>query len=253
MQLRDKVVLVTGASRGIGAEIARACAREGALVALASRKREALDEVAAGISAEVPGAKLLVRPCHTGDPEQVAALVDAIYERLGPVDVAINNAATNPHFGPLLKATWDQWDKTFDVNVKGYFAVAREVATRLLARGAQGSIVNVASVLGLMGSPAMGVYGMTKAAVVSMTRTLATELGPRGVRVNAIAPGLIETKFAAAIVGDDDLRQGVLNRTSLKRVGQPADVAGAAVFLASDASAYVTGHTLVVDGGWTAS
>jgi len=252
IHLHDKVAIVTGASRGIGAAIARSFARAGAKVVLASRDQGALDEVAASIRAE--GGEAHGQACHTGDPEQVAALVRAAVERYGQVDVLVNNAATNPHFGPLLSVDeLSMWDKTFDVNVKGYFVMAREVARHLIERQASGSIVNVASVLGTMGAPFMGIYGMTKAAVISMTQTLSLELGRQGVRVNAIAPGLIETKFAAALLSDAATTKSIVDRTGLGRHGQPEDITGPALFLASDAAAYVTGQTLTVDGGWRVS
>lgn len=249
IHLQDKVAIITGASRGIGEAIARAYAAAGAKVVLASRKIEGLQAVADSINAS--GGEAFAQACHTGRPEEIERLMAAAIVRYGKVDVLVNNAATNPHFGPLLTIDWGAWDKTFEVNVKGYFAMAREVANHLIDRGAPGSIVQVASVAGQMGAPLQGVYGMTKAAVISMTKTLAVELGQAGIRINAIAPGLIETRFAAALTADDYIRNSVVERTALKRIGQPEDIAGAALFLASDAASYLTGHTLVVDGGWT--
>jgi NAD(P)-dependent dehydrogenase (short-subunit alcohol dehydrogenase family) len=248
IHLKDKVAVVTGASRGIGAEIARVFAAHGAKVVLAARKMEGLDQVAKEIEKE--GGEALAHACHTGKDDQIEALVQAAVARFGKVDVLVNNAATNPYFGPMMNIDWGAWDKTFEVNVKGYFAATRAVVRHLHARKARGSIVNVASVAGLMATPLQGVYGMTKAAVISMTKTLSVELGP-DVRVNAIAPGLIETRFAAALTGNDMILKSVLERTSQKRVGQPVDVAGAALLLASDAGDYFTGAVLTVDGGWT--
>ena len=172
-------------------------------------------------------------------------------DRHAAVDVLVNNAATNPYFGPMIDIGESAFDKTFEVNVKGYFTAAREVIRHLQARRAPGSIVNIASVAGLRAAPFQGVYGMTKAAVISMTQTLAFEVGGQGIRVNAIAPGLIETRFAAAIVTNEELHRRVVERTPLGRHGQPAELVGAALYLASDASSYVNGHTLVVDGGMT--
>jgi NAD(P)-dependent dehydrogenase (short-subunit alcohol dehydrogenase family) len=249
LQLSGKVAIVTGASRGIGEAIAKCLASHGAKVVLASRKIDGLTRVAEEINAR--GGEAIPLACHTGQPEQVEKLVADTVARFGKVDILINNAATNPHFGPMLSIDWPAWDKTFEVNVKGYFAATRAVSRHLIDRGAPGSIVNVASVVGFIGSPMQGVYAMTKAAVISMTKTLAMELGSAGIRVNAIAPGLIDTKFAAALTQNEEILNMVLSRTALKRVGQPDDIAGAALYLSSDASQYLTGHTLVVDGGWT--
>jgi NAD(P)-dependent dehydrogenase (short-subunit alcohol dehydrogenase family) len=189
--------------------------------------------------------------CHAGDPEQRQAMLDQALTAYGKVDILVNNAATNPHFGPMLSIDERAWDKTFEVNVKGYFGMIQLVANHLQQRRAKGSIVNIASVVGTMGAPMQGVYGMTKAAVISMTKTLAMELGAVGIRVNAIAPGLIETKFAQVLVDNDAIRSSIVDRTAVGRVGQPRDIAGGAVFLASDESDYVTGDVMTIDGGWT--
>ena len=179
-----------------------------------------------------------------------SALVAKAIEKFGKVDVLVNNAGTNPYFGPMLDTEMGAWDKTFEVNLKGYFWMAREVARHLIAREeAHGAIVNVASIVGMMAAPLQGVYGMTKAAVISMTKTLAYELGPSGVRVNAISPGMVDTRLAAAIVSNDVLIADINARTALKRVAQPEEIAGAALYLASDASSFTTGEVLVVDGG----
>ena len=248
-RLDGKTAIVTGASRGIGEAIAVAFAEQGARVVLASRKIEDLQKVAARI-ANAGGTAMAVA-CHTGQPEQIKALVDAAAASFGGVDILVNNAATNPYFGPMADIGDSAFDKTFEVNVKGYFTAAREVIRHLQARRAPGSIINVASVAGMRSAPFQGVYGMTKAAVISMTQTFAYEVGGQGIRCNAIAPGLIETKFAAAIVSNDDIRRRVVERTPLGRHGQPSEIAGAALYLASEASSFVNGHTLVVDGGFT--
>ncbi|MDP2269761.1 MAG: glucose 1-dehydrogenase [Archangium sp.] len=245
--LKDKVAIVTGASRGIGEAIAVRLAEHGAAVVLVARKPDALHAVVARITAN--GGRALGLPAHTGKMEDVKAVVAKTIEHFGKVDVLVNNAAANPYFGPMLQIEDPAWDKTFEVNVKGYFAMMREVANHLVARNAPGSLINVASIAGLRSAPFQGVYGMTKAAVISMTQTLAQELGGSNIRVNAIAPGLVDTKFASAIVGDEDMRKHVVERTALNRHAQPDEIAGAAVFLASQASSYVTGQVLVVDGG----
>jgi NAD(P)-dependent dehydrogenase (short-subunit alcohol dehydrogenase family) len=152
-----------------------------------------------------------------------------------------------------MNLQWPAWDKTFEVNLKGHFAMTRGVVSHLLERGETGSIVNTTSVLGSMAAPLQGIYGMTKAALISMTRTLAHELGGAGIRVNAIAPGLVETRFAQALTANDQIRNMVLDRCAIRRVGQPDDIAGAAAFLASDDARFITGQVLTVDGGWTTS
>jgi NAD(P)-dependent dehydrogenase (short-subunit alcohol dehydrogenase family) len=250
-RLADRVAIVTGASRGIGAAIATAFAREGARIVLASRKPEGLQTIQTSLAEA--GAEVAAVPCHMGDLDAIDALVEAAVDRFGRVDIAVNNAATNPFFGPLVDADEAVWEKTFDVNLRGSFALTRRVARHLVDRGAPGSVVNVTSVLGTTAAPLQGIYGMTKAAIISMTKTLASELGDRGIRVNAIAPGLVETRFSAALHENEAIRDQILRRVPSRRMGQPDEVAGAAVFLASDEARYVTGTTLVVDGGWTAT
>jgi NAD(P)-dependent dehydrogenase (short-subunit alcohol dehydrogenase family) len=244
--LQDKVAIVTGASRGIGEAIARTLAAHGAKVVLAARKPEALTAVAESI-----GGSAHAVAAHTGKEADCKALVEAAVKRFGKVDVLVNNAATNPYFGPMLDIEEAAWDKTFEVNVKGYFWMCREVARHLRAREAPGSLVNVASVAGIIASPAQGVYAMTKAAIISMTKTFAVELAPSQIRVNAIAPGFVDTRFAAAVLKNDVLLDKVVEQTPQRRYGQPDEIAGGALYLASDAAGFVTGHTLVIDGGMT--
>jgi NAD(P)-dependent dehydrogenase (short-subunit alcohol dehydrogenase family) len=251
IHVEEKVAIVTGGSRGIGESIARTLALSGAKVAIAARKLEGVTAAAERIRAA--GGDVEPFACHTGKEEDVEALVRGAVARFGKVDVLVANAATNPHFGPMVTADSGAIDKTFEVNVKGYFYAARGVARHLVDRRAPGAIVFVSSVAGLRGAPLQGVYAMTKASVVSMTQTLATELGPSGIRVNAIAPGIVETRFAKALLSSDDIMRRVVERTALGRHAQPDEIAGAALFLASDAASYVTGHTLVVDGGYTVS
>ena len=243
INLSQRVVVVTGASRGIGESIAVACARAGAAVALAARKVEPLEATAAGIRSA--GGRAVAIPCHTGHAEEVAALFERTMAEFGKVDGLVNNAATNPYFGPTLGVTDSAFDKIFEVNVKGYLYASREFA----ARTKGGAIVNMASYAGLKASLMLGVYGMSKAAVIAMTRTLAVELGPSGIRVNAVAPGMVETRFSAAILQDEVLRRRAVGDSPIARPAQPDEIAGAVVYLLSDAASYVTGHTLVIDGG----
>ena len=244
--LEGKVAIVTGASRGIGEAIARTFAAHGAKVVLASRKIEGLAEVAKSI-----GESAHAIAAHTGKEADCKALVDQTIAKYGKVDVLVNNAATNPYFGPMVDIEEGAWDKTFEVNVKGYFWMTREVVKHLRAREAPGSIINMASVAGLIASPAQGVYAMTKAAVISMTKTLAYELAGNKIRVNAIAPGFVDTKFASAVLKNDVLLDEVLRLTPMKRYGQPDEIAGGALYLASDSASFLTGQALVIDGGMT--
>jgi NAD(P)-dependent dehydrogenase (short-subunit alcohol dehydrogenase family) len=244
--LSGRVALVTGASRGIGRAIAHAYAAAGAKVALASRKQESLDRVAREI-ADAGGEPLPIA-CHTARADEVADLVAAVEEAWGGVDVLVNNAATNPHFGPVLTADEAHWDKTFEVNVKGYFQLAKACAPSMRERGG-GSIVNVASVAGQLPYRGLGVYSVTKAAVLMLTRVLARELAGDDIRVNAIAPGLIETRFSEALWTDPDVRDRVTSTIPQGRIGRPEELTGIALYLASDAASYTTGATFFVDGG----
>lgn len=249
IQLTDKVAIVTGASRGIGESIAQRFAAAGAKVVVSSRKQAGVDAAAAAI--REAGGEALGVACHAGDTDAIEALFEKATEAYGQVDIVVNNAATNPYFGPMIGVEWPAWDKTFDVNVKGYFACARALAQRCMDRGAPGSIINVSSVLGMRGARFQGVYGMTKAAVISMTKTLAVEWGPSQIRVNAIAPGFIDTKFSAALTSNDEIKKMILARTPLGRIGAPDDISDLAVLLASDAANFITGATFVADGGMT--
>jgi NAD(P)-dependent dehydrogenase (short-subunit alcohol dehydrogenase family) len=247
--LTDKVAIVTGASRGIGEAIARAMADAGAQVVLVSRKQEGLEPVAASI--HEGGGQAVAVACHTGQPDSIAALFDRVQREFGRVDVLVNNAATNPYYGPLLDIDEGAYDKTFEVNVKGYFLMSQRAA-RMMVDQERGSIINVASIAGISPPPFQGVYAMTKAAVINMTKGFAKELAGANVRVNAICPGVIETKFASLLINTPEIYEHFVARTPMGRHGQPSEIAGMAVYLASEASSYTTGAVLTVDGGYAA-
>lgn len=240
ISLKGKVALVTGASRGIGKAIAQAYADAGASVLLSSRKLPDLEAAAAEIGGDVD-----VTVANAGDPVQAEAAVDRCIERFGGIDILVNNAATNPYFGPTIDIDLPRHDKTWEVNLRGPL-VWTQLAWRRSLRERGGSVINIASVGGLSVEPTLGIYNATKAALLHLTRTLAAELAP-DVRVNAIAPGLVKTDMARALWEPNEEAIGA--SIPLGRLGEPADIALAALFLASDLASWVTGHTLVVDGG----
>jgi NAD(P)-dependent dehydrogenase (short-subunit alcohol dehydrogenase family) len=245
--LKGRVALVTGASRGIGEAIAKAYAERGARVIVSSRKQDGCEAVAGAIVAA--GGDAVAMACHIGDMEALAKLFAAVQERYGRLDVLVNNAATNPYYGHVLDTDLGAFQKTVDVNIRGYF-FASVLGGRLMRAGGGGSIINIASVNAIRPGPLQGIYSVTKGAVLNMTKAFARECGPEGIRCNAILPGLIRTKFAGALISDEQQLQHYVGSNPLRRVGEPQDIAGAAVFLASDASSYVTGEFLVVDGGF---
>jgi NAD(P)-dependent dehydrogenase (short-subunit alcohol dehydrogenase family) len=246
VDLSGRVAIITGASRGIGRAIALAFAKAGGRVALASRKQEGLEEVAREI--EASGGNALAVATHVGQEEAVEALVERTVEAFGGIDILVNNAGTNPHFGPVLTATTAQWDKILEVNLRSAFLLIQRALPHLEARGG-GKIINMASVAGLHPSLGMGIYGISKAGLIMLTRVLARELGPQHIQVNAIAPGVIKTRLSSALWESPDLAEALTRSTPLGRLGEVDDVVGAALYLASSLSDYVTGEVLVVDGG----
>jgi NAD(P)-dependent dehydrogenase (short-subunit alcohol dehydrogenase family) len=244
--LTGKTALITGASRGIGAALAKAFAQQGAKVILASRKQPDLDAVANEI--QEAGGHAVGIACHMGKADQVAALFKRIQDDVGRLDVLVNNAATNPYFGPFIMAEESVFDKTFEVNVKGYFLAAREAGRMMAAQGG-GSIINIASIEGLRPSPLMGIYSMTKAAVIMMTKVMARELGGAGVRCNCVCPGLTETKFARVLIDTPEIYKHYVDTAPMGRHAQPEEIVGAVLYLASDASTYTTGAVITCDGG----
>ena len=244
--LSGRVALVTGASRGIGSAIASALAEQGAEVVLSSRKQADLDEEAERINARYPGRATAIA-AHAGRPEDLERLVKEVMTRSSRIDILVNNAATNPSVGPMMGAELAAWDKTFEVNLRGMFILTQLVyAASMETHG--GSVVNVASVGGIRPGIGLGIYNVTKAGVIMFTRQLAREIGGK-VRVNAVAPGLIKTRFAQALWGNEAILDRILAANPMNRIGVPDEVAGAVVFLASDAASYINGEVIVIDGG----
>ena len=244
--LEGKVAVVIGASRGIGRAIALRFAQAGAKVVVSSRKLEGVQAVADEI--EASGGEALALQAHAGRSDDVTALVTRAVETFGRVDVAVNNAGTNPHFGPLLAADEGQVDKTLDVNLKGVFRGCQAVEPQMEKQGG-GKIINIASVAGLRPGPGMGLYGISKAGVLMLTQVLAVELGPANIKVNAIAPGVIKTRFSRVLWQTPEIAEPILRGLPAGRFGEAAEVASLALYLASPASDFVTGAVFVVDGG----
>jgi dehydrogenase/reductase SDR family protein 4 len=236
--LTDKVAIVTGASKGIGKAIAHALGEHGAKVVVSSRDQEACEAVAVELGSAGIEARGIA--AHMGEPENIQQLVDHTIEEFGGVDILVNNAATNPVFGPLLHSDALVFDKIMGVNVKGPFELARRVQPSMLERGG-GSVINISSVGGVSPEHLLGLYSVSKAALISLTKVMAKEWGSAGIRANAICPGLIKTKFSKALWSNEAILKTVTERLPLGRMGSPEEVAGLAVFLASDASSYCTG------------
>lgn len=245
--LAGRVALVTGASRGIGEATARLLARHGAHVIVSSRREDSVAAVAESIRAD--GGQASALACHVGEVEAIEAAFAEIGRRHGRLDILVNNAATNPHFGHITETPVSMIEKTVEVNVRGYFLMSQKAALMMKEQGG-GSIVNTSSINGERPGPGQGIYSVTKAAVISMTQAFARECAPWKVRVNAVLPGLTDTKFASALIGNERILKSILPLIPMNRVAQPEEIAPAILFFASDAASYVTGTCLPVDGGF---
>lgn len=251
--LRGKVALVTGGTRGIGRSIAEELGRAGAAVALCSRKPDACEEARAHLAGL--GIDVMAQACNVSQKAELQSLVDAACARWGGMDIVVANAASNPYFGPLTGIPDEALDKILTSNIKGVLWLAgmtlEKMAQRAKSAGSSASFIVVGSIAGLLANTVTGAYGISKAAGHHLVRNLAAEWGPRGVRVNAIAPGLVKTDFARALWGDPQRAAERIAATPLRRLGEPRDIGGIAVFLASDAAAFITGQCIVADGGVT--
>jgi NAD(P)-dependent dehydrogenase (short-subunit alcohol dehydrogenase family) len=245
--LTDRVAIVTGGSRGIGEATAGALAHQGARVVITGRKPEGLEAAAERINARHTGAVMPI-VAHVGRPEDSERLVRQVMDHFGRIDILVNNAGTNPHFGPILDVELSAWDKTFEVNLRGPLILTKLVVDAWM-RVHGGAIVNVASIAGLRPEFGLGPYGVTKAALIMLSRQLATELGPHGIRVNAVAPSIVKTEFAAALWGNEEISRRALERNPIGRFATTDEVASTIAFLVSDAASYVNGEVLPIDGG----
>ena len=245
--LSGKVALITGASRGIGEAIARLLAAYGARVIVSSRKIDGCEAVAASIREQ--GGDATAMACHVGDMGQIEQIFAEIQQKFGRLDILVNNAAANPYFGHILDTDLAAYDKTVDVNIRGYFFMSIAAGKMMKEQGG-GVILNTASVNGISPGAMQGIYSITKAAVISMTKAFAKECGPLNIRVNALLPGLTETKFASALTSNEKILKTALRQIPLGRTAQPEEMAGTVLYLVSDASSYTTGTTITVDGGY---
>jgi NAD(P)-dependent dehydrogenase (short-subunit alcohol dehydrogenase family) len=246
--LTGKTAVITGSSRGIGRAIAEQMAAAGARVVISSRKAGPCEEVAAGINAA--GGKAVSIPCNVGDKAQLQALISRTRAELGPVDILVCNAAVNPYYGPLLDIPDDAYDKTMNSNVRSNLWLMQLVLPEM-AKRKDGVVMIISSIAGLRGSPMLGAYAISKAADLQLCRNLAVEWGQHNVRINCIVPGLVKTDFARALWEDPVVLEQAVSNAPLKRIGEPIEIAGAAVFLASKAGTFLTGQAIVVDGGVT--
>ncbi|WP_435980375.1 SDR family oxidoreductase [Psychrobacter sp. DM4] len=247
--LTGKIALVTGASRGIGESIARLLASRGAHVIVSSRKIDACQAVADSIVEN--GDKASAFACHVGEMDQIETIFAHIKDEFGRIDILVNNAAANPYYGHILNTDLAAFEKTVDVNIRGYFFMST-TAGQMMAEQGGGVILNTASVNGIVAGDKQGIYSITKAAVISMTKSFAKECGPLNIRVNALLPGLTDTKFASALTTNDKVLKMALHAIPLGRVADPDEMAGTVLYLVSDASSYTTGACILVDGGMLA-
>lgn len=247
MDLSGKVAIVTGASKGIGESCAQLLAAHGAKVVVSSRKQEAVDEVAQSILKA--GGEATAIAAHMGNLEHIQALATQTKEKYGRIDIIVNNAATNPVFGPTEQCSPDAFDKIMDVNVKACFELAKAALPTMKAQKS-GSIINMSSIGGIRPEPGLGIYSVSKAALIMLTKVMAKEWGMYGIRANVICPGLIQTKFSEALWKNEKITQHFMNQLPIARLGQPDDIGKLTLFLASDASAYSTGSVFTSDGGF---
>jgi dehydrogenase/reductase SDR family protein 4 len=245
-ELSGKVAIVTGASRGIGEAIAKGLSEFGAKVVLASRKQEVLDEVRKEI--EETGGEALAVATHVGNLEAIDGLIKTTLDAYGRIDILVNNAATNPYFGPTADADMSFWDKIFEVNARGMFYLTQQVGKVMVEQGS-GSIINISSEAAFKPTPFLGIYSVSKAAVNMITKVFAGEWGSRGVRVNCVAPGLVKTHFSQALWGNEAILDTAVSTIPMGRIAEPDEMVGMIVYLASDAASFVTGQVFVLDGG----
>jgi NAD(P)-dependent dehydrogenase (short-subunit alcohol dehydrogenase family) len=244
--LSGKVAVVTGSSRGIGRAIAERMAEHGAKVVVTSRKVDACEEVVKSIQAK--GGEAFAHACNIGRKEELQSLVDATIKKWGGIDILVCNAAVNPYFGPSLNMPDEAYDKIMNSNVRSSFWLCNMVLPQMAERGG-GSIIIISSIAGLSGTPLIGVYGISKAADMALARNICVEWGPKNIRANCIAPGLVRTDFAKALWENPQIHEQTVKAYPLRRIGEPDEIAGAAVFLAGPSGSFMTGQTIVIDGG----